>query len=194
MGAVGHVSPNVADYVTAQRVFRPDIYRTALTKFGVPLPGSSSKLEGSIIDPSRPYAAASSNCAAHRMMVHAFPDVAVSAIAIFPPPIILPPNFYKKGRPSLVPQQAVWRFSAIPSRVEVDLGTAPRYVKRNFPVFTRRKICSSPLPPIARAEGHCRVYLPRASWPSGLSSLPSILRRIVSKAGPTSDFALSSMI
>jgi two-component system, oxyanion-binding sensor len=51
MGAAGHVTPNVADYVTAQRVFRPDIYRTALTKFGVPLPGASSKLEGSIIDP-----------------------------------------------------------------------------------------------------------------------------------------------
>ncbi len=51
MAAAGHVVPHMADYAKAQRVFRPDVYRAALTKFGVPLPGASSKLEGSISDP-----------------------------------------------------------------------------------------------------------------------------------------------
>jgi NitT/TauT family transport system ATP-binding protein len=51
MAKAEHVSANADDYVKAQRVFRPDIYRTALAKIGVPLPGASSKLEGSISDP-----------------------------------------------------------------------------------------------------------------------------------------------
>ena len=36
------------DAAAAQRVFRPDIYRSALAGSGAPLPGASSKLEGSI--------------------------------------------------------------------------------------------------------------------------------------------------
>ncbi len=51
MGLAGHVSANADDYAKAQGVFRPDVYRAALAKFGVPLPGASSKLEGSISDP-----------------------------------------------------------------------------------------------------------------------------------------------
>ena len=45
-----HVTPDDAAYQTAQRVFRPDVYRAALRPLGVPLPGASSKLEGGIID------------------------------------------------------------------------------------------------------------------------------------------------
>jgi NitT/TauT family transport system ATP-binding protein len=51
MARAGHVVANTQDYGKAQRVFRPDIYRTALAKIGVPLPGASSKLEGGISDP-----------------------------------------------------------------------------------------------------------------------------------------------
>lgn len=46
-----HVAADPADYRTAQRVFRPDVYRAALHPLGVPLPGASSKLEGGIADP-----------------------------------------------------------------------------------------------------------------------------------------------
>jgi two-component system, oxyanion-binding sensor len=52
MTAAGHVDANSADYATAQRVFRPDIYRAALRPLSVPLPGASSKLEGGIVDPT----------------------------------------------------------------------------------------------------------------------------------------------
>ena len=51
MCAAGHAIPDSADYELAQRVFRPDIYRAALRPMGVPLPGASAKLEGSISDP-----------------------------------------------------------------------------------------------------------------------------------------------
>ena len=50
MCVAGHAVPNEADYLAAQRVFRPDIYRAALRPLGVPLPGASSKLEGGISD------------------------------------------------------------------------------------------------------------------------------------------------
>ncbi|WP_186402094.1 CmpA/NrtA family ABC transporter substrate-binding protein [Sphingopyxis sp. P1IMeth2] len=40
-----------ADAATAAAVFRPDIYRTALTGTGAPLPGASSKLEGGLEEP-----------------------------------------------------------------------------------------------------------------------------------------------
>jgi two-component system, oxyanion-binding sensor len=51
MCAAGHAAPDSADYESAQRVFRPDIYRAALRPMGVALPGASAKLEGSISDP-----------------------------------------------------------------------------------------------------------------------------------------------
>lgn len=51
MGLAGHVVPNADDYASAQAVFRPDVYRAALAGAGVPLPGASAKLEGSIADP-----------------------------------------------------------------------------------------------------------------------------------------------
>lgn len=51
MVAAGHTGANAENYAAAQRVFRPDIYRAALRPTGVPLPGASSKLEGSIADP-----------------------------------------------------------------------------------------------------------------------------------------------
>jgi NitT/TauT family transport system ATP-binding protein len=51
MGKAGHAVPAYDDYVLAQRVFRPDVYRAALAGVGVPLPGASSKLEGGISDP-----------------------------------------------------------------------------------------------------------------------------------------------
>jgi NitT/TauT family transport system ATP-binding protein len=50
MCLAGHTSANDADYLAAQRVFRPDIYRAALRPLGVPLPGASSKLEGGIAE------------------------------------------------------------------------------------------------------------------------------------------------
>jgi len=50
MCLAGHVSPDSAAYQTAQSVFRPDVYRTALRPLGVPLPGASSKLEGGIVE------------------------------------------------------------------------------------------------------------------------------------------------
>ena len=50
MCVAGHAVPNEADYLAAQRVFRPDVYRAALRPLGVPLPGASSKLEGGISD------------------------------------------------------------------------------------------------------------------------------------------------
>lgn len=51
MCLAGHAKGNDADYATAQRVFRPDVYRAALRPLGVALPGASSKLEGGINDP-----------------------------------------------------------------------------------------------------------------------------------------------
>jgi two-component system, oxyanion-binding sensor len=51
MCAAGHAIPDSADYKSAQAVFRPDIYRTALGTLGVPLPGASAKLEGAISNP-----------------------------------------------------------------------------------------------------------------------------------------------
>jgi len=50
MRVAGHVQEDADDYFTAQRVFRPDVYRAALRPLGVPLPGASSKLEGGIVD------------------------------------------------------------------------------------------------------------------------------------------------
>jgi ABC-type nitrate/sulfonate/bicarbonate transport systems, periplasmic components len=41
---------NAEDAVKAARVFRPDVYRSALIGRGEPLPGASSKVEGSIDD------------------------------------------------------------------------------------------------------------------------------------------------
>jgi two-component system, oxyanion-binding sensor len=51
MCTANHVVANVADYETAQRVFRPDVYRAALGPLGVALPNASAKLEGAIGDP-----------------------------------------------------------------------------------------------------------------------------------------------
>ena len=51
MCAAGHAAPDSTDYESAKGVFRPDIYRVALRPMGVPLPGASAKLEGSISDP-----------------------------------------------------------------------------------------------------------------------------------------------
>ncbi len=48
MAAAGHVIANAADFNAAQNVFRPDVYRAALSGLGAPLPGASAKLEGSI--------------------------------------------------------------------------------------------------------------------------------------------------
>ncbi len=48
MCAAGHAVPNVQDYESARRVFRPDIYRRAIAATGAPMPGASAKLEGSI--------------------------------------------------------------------------------------------------------------------------------------------------
>jgi two-component system, oxyanion-binding sensor len=50
MCLTGHVAMNDDDYLTAQNVFRPDIYRSALKPLGVALPGASAKLEGGISD------------------------------------------------------------------------------------------------------------------------------------------------
>ena len=52
MAAAGHTTATPEDYDRAQKVFRPDVYRAALRPLGVPLPGASSKLEGSIGDPT----------------------------------------------------------------------------------------------------------------------------------------------
>jgi two-component system, oxyanion-binding sensor len=51
MCRAGHVVADSADYETAQRVFRPDVYRAALGPLGVALPNASAKLEGAIGDP-----------------------------------------------------------------------------------------------------------------------------------------------
>ncbi|MDE2339714.1 MAG: ABC transporter substrate-binding protein [Alphaproteobacteria bacterium] len=51
MAAAGHVTADAADYLSAQAVFRPDVYRRALRPLGVPLPGASAKLEGGISVP-----------------------------------------------------------------------------------------------------------------------------------------------
>lgn len=51
MCLAGHSTVNEDDYDTAQKVFRPDVYRAALRPLGVPLPGASSKLEGGIAEP-----------------------------------------------------------------------------------------------------------------------------------------------
>jgi NitT/TauT family transport system ATP-binding protein len=50
MCVAGHTRYDEADYLAAQHVFRPDVYRAALRPLGVPLPGASSKLEGGIAD------------------------------------------------------------------------------------------------------------------------------------------------
>jgi NitT/TauT family transport system ATP-binding protein len=51
MCAANHVTADSADYDTAQRVFRPDVYRAALGPLGVALPNASAKLEGGIDGP-----------------------------------------------------------------------------------------------------------------------------------------------
>lgn len=51
MCAAGHVRLDEADYAAASGVFRPDVYRAALSPLGVPLPGASAKLEGGIAAP-----------------------------------------------------------------------------------------------------------------------------------------------
>ncbi len=51
MVTAGHTDADSTGYGAAQSVFRPDIYRAALGPAGAPLPGASSKLEGSIVDP-----------------------------------------------------------------------------------------------------------------------------------------------
>jgi two-component system, oxyanion-binding sensor len=51
MCLAGHTTLSDDAYQTAKRVFRPDVYRAALRPLGVPLPGASSKLEGSIGGP-----------------------------------------------------------------------------------------------------------------------------------------------
>ncbi len=47
----GHSVADSDDYETAQRVFRPDVYRSALGPLGAALPNASAKIEGSIADP-----------------------------------------------------------------------------------------------------------------------------------------------
>lgn len=51
MAASGHLIANRDDYVVAQAVFRPDVYRGAVGPIGATLPGASSKLEGGIGEP-----------------------------------------------------------------------------------------------------------------------------------------------
>jgi two-component system, oxyanion-binding sensor len=51
MCIAGHIAADSASYEQAKAVFRPDVYRRALGPMGVPLPGASAKLEGSIDDP-----------------------------------------------------------------------------------------------------------------------------------------------
>lgn len=51
MVRAGHVELNVEGYAAAQNVFRPDVYRAAMSGGDVPLPGASAKLEGSIAEP-----------------------------------------------------------------------------------------------------------------------------------------------
>lgn len=51
MVRAGHAKKTVKDYVAAQKVFRPDVYRAAFAGTNVPLPGASAKLEGSIAAP-----------------------------------------------------------------------------------------------------------------------------------------------
>jgi two-component system, oxyanion-binding sensor len=51
MCTANHVTADSADYETAQRVFRPDVYRAALGPLGVALPNASAKLEGGIDGP-----------------------------------------------------------------------------------------------------------------------------------------------
>ena len=52
MCRAGHLTANDADYLAAQRVFRPDVCRAALRPMGVVLPGASSKLEGGLTAPT----------------------------------------------------------------------------------------------------------------------------------------------
>ncbi|MGD9811695.1 MAG: CmpA/NrtA family ABC transporter substrate-binding protein [Sphingobium sp.] len=52
MVRAGHVEKSAKDYIAAQHVFRPDIYRTALAGTAVPLPGASAKMEGAIAEPT----------------------------------------------------------------------------------------------------------------------------------------------
>lgn len=52
MVRAGHAKKTVKDYVAAQKVFRPDVYRAAFVGTNVPLPGASAKLEGSIAAPT----------------------------------------------------------------------------------------------------------------------------------------------
>ncbi len=51
MVKAGHVEADSGAFESAQRVFRPDVYRAALTALGIALPNASAKLEGSISDP-----------------------------------------------------------------------------------------------------------------------------------------------
>lgn len=48
MVLAGHTDFSRENYAAAQKIFRPDIYRAALSGMGAPLPGASAKLEGSI--------------------------------------------------------------------------------------------------------------------------------------------------
>ncbi|MEY4270553.1 MAG: hypothetical protein RLZZ58_1769 [Pseudomonadota bacterium] len=52
MCLAGHVEPDSARYKAAKAVFRPDVYRTALSPLGVAVPGASAKLEGGIAHPT----------------------------------------------------------------------------------------------------------------------------------------------
>lgn len=52
MCIAGHAEPDAEAYQTAQRVFRPDVYRRALRHVDAALPGAGAKLEGSISGPT----------------------------------------------------------------------------------------------------------------------------------------------
>jgi ABC-type nitrate/sulfonate/bicarbonate transport system substrate-binding protein len=52
MCLAGHTRFDTENYATAQRTFRPDVYRKALRGIGADLPGASAKLEGAITDPT----------------------------------------------------------------------------------------------------------------------------------------------
>jgi len=43
-----HLEYSAADQTRAERVFRPDVYRTALKGYDTPIPGANAKLEGSV--------------------------------------------------------------------------------------------------------------------------------------------------
>jgi ABC-type nitrate/sulfonate/bicarbonate transport system substrate-binding protein len=52
MCLAGHIESEARSYHAAKAVFRPDVYRAALSPLGVAVPGASAKLEGGIVHPT----------------------------------------------------------------------------------------------------------------------------------------------